>query len=41
MHKYSQNWRELNAPKDDVNPLHALWVAPVLWVLLWVAMALF
>ena len=42
MHKYAQGWREINTPKQqDINPLHAIWIAPLLWVLLWVAMALF
>lgn len=42
MNKYSQGWRELNHVKDDdYKALHAIWVAPLLWLLLWIVMALF
>ena len=42
MNKYSQGWRELNEqPNDDHKLLHVLWVGPLLWLILWLAMALF
>lgn len=42
MNKYSQGWRELNEPaNEDHKLLHVLWIGPLLWLILWLAMALY